>query len=58
MERETQCSSAVESGLGPESSSVEIELFAFAALQQIIFNADSPILDRMVRDLGRTTQVS
>ena len=29
-----------------------------AALQQIIFNADSAILERMIRDQGRTTQDS
>ena len=29
-----------------------------AALQQIIFNVDSAILERMIRDQGRTTQVS
>ena len=42
---------AVESGLGPESFSVEMDLFTLR-------NADSAILEKVVRDPGRTTQVS
>ena len=34
------------------------ESFYFAALEQIIFNADRSAFERMIRDRSRTTQVS
>jgi len=48
----------VESGLGPGKFTLRDGVVYIAALQQIIFNADSAILERVIRDQGRTTQVT
>ena len=44
----------VESRLGPENLPFEMEVFTLRLCSSIIFNADRPILDSIIRDSGRS----
>jgi len=48
----------VEFGLGPGKFTLRDGVVYIAALQQIIFNADSVILEKVIRDEGRKTRFS